>query len=328
MEKKRKIWVRLGAFMAALICCVLCVVPAYAEEAETETALEQEEKLNAMVGADVFRAADHVVDLNYRNMHAYAVFSGSSFNVNTWYPINNVYDIALGLAGYLYVKVLDSNGDVVSEYGQVVHKIAINYSAGSSGFLRFYDTTLGKQIDIGTRRNTSTNVISFQYLSIFGAETYYASGGYTYEGYCILDNVTPYNGMFYCFSDQIYNPSKMLSYSFAGDTGEVYNQGYQHGYEIGFFDGETYGYDGGLVAGREEGYTEGDADGYRRGYDDGMNQTSLIEGIKSLFRAPMEFVESVLNFEIFGVNLVGAVKVIITAMMIALVVVVVWKAVK
>ena len=329
MENKRKIWVRVAAFMAAIVCCVICVVPAYAEGTETETAQEQEEKLNSMVGADVFRAADYVVDLDYREMKAYAVLNSNSFYLNAWYPINGVYDIAVGSAGYLYVKVIDSNGNVADEYGQVVNTISLNYSAGSSGFLRFIDNVSSRRIEIGTMRNTSTNKVSFKYVSISGREnTYYASGGYTYEGFCILNNVSPDNGMFYCFSNELYNPSQMLGFSFAGDVDEVYNRGYSAGYQFGFDEGEMFGLEEGLDLGREEGYTEGDADGYRRGYDDGMQQTSLIDGIKSLFRAPMEFVEGALNFEIFGIDLGDAVKALVSMMLLALVVTIVWKAVK
>lgn len=69
-------------------------------------------------------------------------------------------------------------------------------------------------------------------------------------------------------------------------------------------------------------------DGYNVGYDDGLSQTSLIDGVTALFRAPMEFVNSTLNFEIFGIEMATAVKVLITMAIIGVVVTIVWKAVK
>lgn len=332
MENKRKIWVRVAAFMAAIICCVICVVPAYAEETDTETAQEQEEKLNAMVGADVFRAADHVVDLNYRDIGVYVVLDSENVNIN--YPVaTKGYQIAgEGVSGYFYVSYVTPDG-VSHEYGQVVTEVRVNITDTVSD-VNLYGIG-GQYVSFTYVRSLSEGfkISRPDYMALNNYDIVVrCSQGSSWEGYCVLSNTTPAQGGFYTISDGIYDPSQMLSYNLVGDSEEVYNQGYNtgygEGYTLGYTSGKTEGEEYGYRYGHEEGFGQGLDQGYRTGYDDGMQQTSLIDGIKSLFRAPMEFVESALNFEIFGINMASTVKVIITAMMIALVVVVVWKAVK
>lgn len=67
---------------------------------------------------------------------------------------------------------------------------------------------------------------------------------------------------------------------------------------------------------------------YNRGYNDGMSQSSLLDGVTAIFRAPMELIDGVLDFNIMGINLAGAVHVIITMAIIGVVVTIIWKAVK
>lgn len=83
-----------------------------------------------------------------------------------------------------------------------------------------------------------------------------------------------------------------------------YNTGYEAGYDVGFGDGESVG------------------------YNEGLSNTSMVDFVTALFRAPMEFIDSVLNFEIFGINFATAFKVLVTMCIIGVVVTIVWKAVK
>lgn len=88
----------------------------------------------------------------------------------------------------------------------------------------------------------------------------------------------------------------------------------------------------GLHGGWDYGYQIGGnyayEDGWRVGYNDGMNQTSLLDGVTAIFRAPMELIDGALDFNIMGINLAGAVHVIITMAIIGVVVTIIWKAVK
>lgn len=77
------------------------------------------------------------------------------------------------------------------------------------------------------------------------------------------------------------------------------------------------------------GYTEQDIqNAFNSGYNDGMQQASLVDLVTALFRAPMELVDSVLDFNIFGINMAASVRVLITMAIIGVIAFVVWKAVK
>lgn len=344
MENKRKIWVRVAAFMAAIICCVLCVVPAYAEEGETteqdlkDEIARQAGVLEALAG----RSMDIAIDPQLSTRLAEY---GKTYDDVTFYGHIASDMVALGSAiyhtsedasaqGFVRLVVRDSGGGMVENvvyqitkyssynhsdlgYNLLTMTLAKNSSADSLPSISVYsDFTTGEGLRVYYRQNSSKKT------------SYYVTDGYSYSlnilSWGRVADVVGYQEASYTFI----NPSALLSLDVSAGNDEVYNQGYQHGYEIGFGDGEEYGYEGGLVLGREEGYTEGEADGYRTGYDDGMHQTSLIDGIKSLFRAPMEFVENALNFEIFGIDLGEAVKALVSMMLLALVVTIVWKAVK
>lgn len=68
--------------------------------------------------------------------------------------------------------------------------------------------------------------------------------------------------------------------------------------------------------------------GYLKGYNDGINQTSLLDGVTAIFRAPMELINSVLNFEVLGINMAVAVRVLISMAILGVVITFIWKAVK
>lgn len=119
-----------------------------------------------------------------------------------------------------------------------------------------------------------------------------------------------------------------------------YSNGIQVGYENGFSDGETQGYEDGQTAGYNAGFAAGtvaggDAkydEGYAAGYDEGYAEGTFdmdfyceqnylqgfhegqIEGqgnvetlLGTVLEAPVNFVKSVFNFEIMGINIASLV---------------------
>lgn len=330
MEKKKKvlcILARVLAIVTALVCTLCMVVPSYAEETEMETARGQEAKLNAMVGSDVFRASDHVVDLNYRNYGTYVTLASQNVNIN-WPTQTYQYAlVALGQTGYVYISYTDANG-VAGEYGQLVHQVQLNESL-SSTIIILEDTVSEKKFMIKYERAQSDGYRISKPTSVYNYDRTlnleYSSGA-SWQGYCILN--TAKEDIFYCVSEGLYNPMQMLGFNMGTNNDEIYDQGYQAGYNEGLEEG----IDRGEVTGYNEGYNtglwEGHQNGYNEGYDDGMTQMPLIDLVKEIIRSPIELIENSLNFDIFGINLAGAAKAVITCMMIALVVVFVWKAVK
>lgn len=133
-------------------------------------------------------------------------------------------------------------------------------------------------------------------------------------------------------------------YSTGVDFGleEGYNNGYDQGsidgYQQGYTEGETIGYNEGY----DNGYSDGNGDGYALGYDEGeaygwangfgagqndMAETShtFKEMVFAIFDAPSRLIDSMLNFDIFGINLAGLVKTIITLAVVAVILVILLK---
>lgn len=329
MENKRKIWVRVAAFMAAIICCVLCVVPAYAEEGETteqdlkDEVARQAGVLEALAGRSMDIAIDPQLSTRlaeYGKTYDDVTFYGhiASDMVALGSKISTSLYTQIQAAGFVHLVVRDSGG---AEVVNVVYRIQsysfANYLSSATTTLKLSlanNSTADSLPEINVYCDMSTHLgYSVHYRKNSSNKTTYSvSDGYSYEvdivSWGSVNDVIGYQQSAYTFI----NPSELLRLDVSAIGSEEWQQRVLEARDEG----------------REEGYAQGRQIGYNAGYDDGMQQTSLIDGIKSLFRAPMEFVESALNFEIFGVNMAGAVKTIITAMMIALVVVVVWKAVK
>ena len=133
---------------------------------------------------------------------------------------------------------------------------------------------------------------------------------------------------------------------------EGYNQGYNNGYsdgeeahyddyQTGYIDGETSGYNAGKADGYISGYNEGLTNGYNSGLVDGealhvddykngfaagqtdaMNSTSSLKDmIFSIFSAPADLINGILDFDLFGINVASLVKTLITLAVTALIVV-------
>lgn len=124
--------------------------------------------------------------------------------------------------------------------------------------------------------------------------------------------------------------------------GNGYDQGSIDGYQDGYTDGENegygIGYDDGYSIGNEEGYSDGYdygyIDGEKYGWDNGfgagqndMAETShtFKEMVFAIFDAPSRLIDSMLNFDIFGINLAGLVKTIITIAVVAVILVILLK---
>lgn len=116
------------------------------------------------------------------------------------------------------------------------------------------------------------------------------------------------------------------------DQGTIdgYQQGYTEGERIGYNDGYELGYSDGNGDGYSLGYDEGEAYGWANGFGAGQNdmaETSdtFKEMVFAIFDAPSRLIDSMLNFDIFGINLAGLVKTIITLAVVAVILVILLK---
>lgn len=89
---------------------------------------------------------------------------------------------------------------------------------------------------------------------------------------------------------------------------------YESGYTTGRNEGYQNGYADGEKAGSETGYGQGYEIGYNAGYSSGQaSSTNLWSYILTIGQAPFEFMKDMLNFEIFGVDIIGLVSSLLTA---------------
>ena len=91
-----------------------------------------------------------------------------------------------------------------------------------------------------------------------------------------------------------------------------YTAGYVAGKDEGLTEGTAEGYNlgraEGYATGKSDGIIEGEKIGYNKGKADGIaigetTSDSLRQGIFAIISAPIELISSVLNFELFGINL-------------------------
>jgi len=104
------------------------------------------------------------------------------------------------------------------------------------------------------------------------------------------------------------------------DRQEIYDEAYDIGYEVGF----ENGYEGG----QDDGYLDGYDIGYDKGYKDGKSEIgyfldigSIISSIPSSIRS---LLENAFDFDLFGINVVGLLLLILGCGIIFIVVKFVW----
>ena len=175
--------------------------------------------------------------------------------------------------------------------------------------LNFYNDILPLYNDIGSNLNDSEIYYywSVKYPDADLSALYWLLGGYS----------TYFSDIFYSIKSDFYNIENVS-----------YNNGYDDGYDVGFGDGYNDGENTGFQTGYDDGYDVGVADGYNvgvtDGYDDGYDvgyTTGINDGeiakksIFAIFDAPIKVLTSLLDFEIFGINLLAIFKVILTILL-------------
>ena len=126
-------------------------------------------------------------------------------------------------------------------------------------------------------------------------------------------------------TDSTYEAGYNAGYTAGAKDGQA--AGYQSGYEAG--KAESGNYDKGFEAGKKAGKVEGEAlhamdyqNGFEAGKTYAMNSTSSLKDlIFSIFSAPADLINGILDFDLFGINLASLVKTLITLTVTALIVV-------
>lgn len=134
-------------------------------------------------------------------------------------------------------------------------------------------------------------------------------------------------------SPQAYNESVGYVDGYVAGYEYGVDVGYDYGFEQGYGEGKMAGYENGYNEGHDKGYAEGEKYGYDNGFgagQDDMAKTteSFKDMVFAIFDAPVTLIDGMLNFDIFGINLAGLVKTVITLAVVALIVFAILKLVK
>ena len=191
-------------------------------------------------------------------------------------------------------------------YGSVSigkYSLVLSYDAGDEGFRVGSDTHL---------------IRSFEIYGIYGNSDAWA------EFSQVLQSVGGSSDKLE-ETDSTYEAGYNAGYTAGARDGQA--AGYQSGYEAG--KAESGNYDKGFEAGKKAGKVEGEAlhamdyqNGFEAGKTYAMNSTSSLKDlIFSIFSAPADLINGILDFDLFGINLASLVKTLITLTVTALIVV-------
>ena len=313
-EKRKKIVARVGAMVAAVLLVVLCALPVFANEIVVpEYEFTQEQIVGYIIETYGLHQSDPVVKL---------------LQESTYDPLRTpiileftpaiIYNMYFQNGEYLKESInpLDDLGDacfynVSSGYYTYFRDIywSTSHTTNSGNKFVYFDINDGYTEERLQRIRFKINNTTGELLEV--AFSGPCSGTYTSNNcpYVIGTVLSERNSdvLIYGLGNEY------LRYStYAYCNYWCFMRGLQGGWDYGYQIGGDYAYE----------------NGWRVGYNDGMKQTSLLDGVTAIFRAPMELINSVLNFEILGINMAVAVRVLISMAILGMVITVIWKAVK
>lgn len=214
---------------------------------------------------------------------------------------------------YVYIQDADTYISVDASSSGTHFKI-FAYVFGTYSMVLCYDAG-----DEGFRVGSDTHLIqSFEIYGIYGNSDAWA------EFSQVLQSVGGSSDKLE-ETDSTYEAGYNAGYTAGAKDGQA--AGYQSGYEAG--KAESGNYDKGFEAGKKAGKVEGEAlhamdyqNGFEAGKTYAMNSTSSLKDlIFSIFSAPADLINGILDFDLFGINLASLVKTLITLTVTALIVV-------
>lgn len=301
------------SFLCVLACIFLCVASFFTGYFFRDTVrIQQDNSLSAVSPADTV---------------SYTFESNSMFIYYTTYPpetvepyeIYTVNDFKSGLVRF----ELSNMGSYIRKSDTDYYYLD-NYVFGS--WERF-------TLQVGVQANNVRNVFCLYYISspefnynvthfTYGSDvSYYGDTRFRTTMFIFYDN----NGNSFGFQFAYYNTSysygvnmlKLRDYYFTPDFSntDMFNQGYQTGYESGLNSGKQEGY--------TNGYNSGYQDGETTGYNNGINTAntySFSNLLTAVVEAPVNVFIKLLDFNIMGYNLLNIVLGLLTLAIVVLVI--------
>lgn len=105
----------------------------------------------------------------------------------------------------------------------------------------------------------------------------------------------------YAKDSLMFMPERIYFLTSSFNNNDYYQTGYQNGFSSGFSSGENTGYNKGFSAGNVVGYNRGFSAGA-----DSAHEYTFLSLIGAVFDAPLNTFVSLLNFEVFGFNMLSA----------------------
>lgn len=223
--------------------------------------------------------------------------------------------------------------------------LGTNYNFTSSNCISVSFTTTGFTCltNLGSFSTVVSNVVF--YRSSFDSEPQYYSFSYSSDPVdpVVTDALAYWQDVYALFSSENseyesgFSDGYESGYVDGFDTGFSYGEqfGYQDGYQDGIGTGYSEGYQQGEADGYDTGYSDGYLDGYETGYDSGYSEAereTVIEYVEpveldvpSIFNSitsiPNNILQGSFDFDFFGINLYGLLKIIILLFIVSAVVV-------
>lgn len=309
-KKNKKIFARVGAMVAAVLLVALCALPAFAEKEWSVAEVKECMYLSYHLSDyDPIRALTDY-DGYDPNVYPY-LFQVMTARIGQQFPAWNYLTIGVGQFGIQtkgQAMIWNTENDAYTLYEDCYIQSSYTTSSGYRFlYVDFYAkrTPAADSYERVLRLRTKCDVNDNTVVEVE------ASGDITGDATRLVIG-------FMCDALN----GEVMEYLTARNILLVHN-GVNVNY-WNFYDGFRIGAD----TGYDEGYDTSKDYFYNLGYDDGLSQTSLMKGVTAIFRAPMELIDGVLNFELFGVNMAMAVRTLITMAIIGVCVTIIWKAVK
>jgi hypothetical protein len=323
-KEKNKIIARVGATVAALVLVLACALPCFAASIVEAPDFGSYPLWRLK---ELFYSA---YDLNYAGSPLKIALEDYNGGIaNTFLTQFTVVPVGYGFEnGIDYITVSNSTEYdgifVVTRTDTVpVQTYAIEHAdlrtshttRDGKKFVYFdiYETLDGvssRSVRIRIKIDNTSGVVEGTDAEIYGS-TYTDVGNMVFG---LVTDISSADVLQYGFSENLLEAQ-------VHTTWKQFTNGLEEGYYWGYGLGADYNY--------EQGWRVGYNDGRSAGIQETMETNSIVlDTVSAIFRAPMELIDGVLDFNIMGINLAGAVHVIITMAIIGVVVTIIWKAVK
>ena len=321
MKNKQKAR-RRCAWISAVLLCIVAILPVLFLPASAET---------ATVNCRYFHSEA------FDNSGSFATSMALTFGESAWYSGGAHFEIRADNANIRLYPSSNYHTGITGTFNGSLTITFCGYAGGAydsgvgiSGIVMEMTLSTGKKVTItnfSTLGDDSGFLIDGEYTDFTRGHIWMAAGTSWHTESCPESLSSHF-------------PSAVTDGNAFHNIGLVSGDSYSLIYHYAELHGALDSYNEAYNTGKNDGYTAGKADGealhvddYKNGFSagqtDAMNSTSSLKDmIFSIFSAPAYFINGILDFDFFGINLASLVKTLITLVAVALVIVFLLKLMK